>query len=133
MKDFAVYVEAIKDSGRDYVAQFEIRFGKTAQVRTRLCLGQGRGVGAGGWISLWEEAAEDWPNPHLLFDGPHRSKKWDPQAGSGPPVGADQRCLVSILRTALCPCLFLTPLSSASNRDGCLQRGEWAGRVETRS
>ena len=27
----------------------------------------------------------DWPNPHLLSDGPHRSKEWDPQAGSGPP------------------------------------------------
>ena len=59
----------------------------------------------------------DWPNPHLLSVGPHRSEEGDPQQG------ADQRCLVNILCIALRPCLFLTPFSApASNRDVVLER-----------
>ena len=67
----------------------------------------------------------------------HKPKESDPSIGSlnnyCEMAGADQCCLVGIFCNALLPFLFLTSSSAPASNRGCLQRGEWAGRVETRS
>ena len=73
----------------------------------------------------------------VCMEPTHKPKESDPSIGSlnnyREMVGADQCCLVAIFCKALLPFLFLTPFSAPASNRGCLQRGGWAGRVETRS
>lgn len=80
MKDLAtVYVDAVKDGGRDYVAQFEASaLGKQLKYGPNPGLGGAGGQGQGWLVPQGREVCgkmyPDWPNPHLLFPGPHRSQ-----------------------------------------------------------
>ena len=73
----------------------------------------------------------------VCMEPTHKPKESDPSIGSlnnyCEMAGADQCCLVGIFCNALLPFLFLTSSSAPASKRGCLQRGEWAGRVETRS
>ena len=71
-------------------------------------------------------------------------QKWDPHAGSQPPSRRQTSAAGSVFTAPLSACRCNKPLpvlnsllnsllGSGQQQDGCLQRGEWAGRVETRS
>ena len=73
----------------------------------------------------------------VCMEPTHKPKESDPSIGSlnnyCEMAGADQCCLVSIFCNALFPFLFLIPSSAPASNRGCFQKGEWVGRVETRS